>query len=230
MNVPTRVLKTGMTGSDVAAMHVGLRQLGFTIPDEEARAMKYGRGTHHAVAQFQALRGLQPTGTIDASTASEIVAAVAEATHVVRGSVLSPVSASVGTLDVRIVDKNVGGDVLLVETITDARGAYSTTAIIPLDALLKRHKTRPDLQARISRGDKLLAVSAVAYDAPPNVTLDVELPPDAVLASEYETLTANLAGAFGGPLADLEENDRRQDITYLARKTGSDARAVAMLA
>jgi peptidoglycan hydrolase-like protein with peptidoglycan-binding domain len=219
-----------MSGADVAETQNALQQLGFKIPAANQRASKYGKGTHNAVAQFQAARGLQPTGTIDAVTAAALSAAVAEATYVVTGTVSSPTSASVGGLDVQIVDKNVGGDAQLIATKTDARGAYAATAVIPLGVLLKRLKTRPDLQARVSSSTTFLAASDVAYNAPPSATLDVALPADATLPSEYETLTATLAAAYAGPLGALQENAQRQDITYLANKTGWDARAVALAA
>jgi len=121
---------------------------------------------------------------------------------------------------VQVVDKNVGGDVPVAATTADARGAYTATAIIARDALLKRRKTRPDLQARVSLGPAFLAASDVVYDAPSTVLLDVELPPDAALPSEYDTLAAAVAASYAGSLGALQENDKRQDITYLANKTG----------
>ena len=77
----------------------------------------------------------------------------------------------------------------------------------------------------------MLASSAVVYSAPPVVTLDVTLPAGARgLPSEYEVLTANLAAAYPGSLGALQEGNGRHDITYLANKTGWDARAVALAA
>lgn len=51
---------------------------------------------------------------------------------------------------------------------------------------------------------------------------------DATLASEHQTLMRDLTTQFKGNLRDLQESDNRQDITYLANKTGWDARAVAI--
>src|SRR5262249_53919216 len=50
------------------------------------------------------------------------------------------------------------------------------------------------------------------------------------LQSEVEVLKAAIAGQYKGNLRDLKENDDEQDITYLANKTGWDARAVALAA
>src|SRR5438128_2170235 len=125
MPLPTRVLSVGASGNDVAAMHDLLSKLGFSIPATDRRATKYGKGTQRAVAQFQAAHGLEATGTIDAATASALVNAVAEVTYAVSGTVSCRTSASVRGLSVRIVDKNVGGDVPFAATTTDARGAYT---------------------------------------------------------------------------------------------------------
>ena len=43
-------------------------------------------------------------------------------------------------------------------------------------------------------------------------------------------MTSALSGHFPGSLRDLKETTDRQDITYLANKTGWDARAVALAA
>ena len=83
---------------------------------------------------------------------------------------------------------------------------------------------------RVLVGETFLAASEVRYDATPNETLDVRLPPNDIraLPSEYETLTSAIAVNYVGRLGALQEDGERRDITYLANKTGWDARAVAM--
>jgi Neuraminidase-like domain len=149
-------------------------------------------------------------------------------TYAVEGQVIAPGRAGIGGLFAEIVDRDVGRDVRLGQTLTDERGRYRVTFASPA-------KERPDLQARIWTRDgddgMLLGESAVRYDASPYEVLDVELGPDATgLASEYEVLARALRSGFEGRLADLEESSQRQDVTYLAHKTGWDARAVAMAA
>ncbi len=148
----------------------------------------------------------------------------------VQGKVSSRVSASVGGLRVVVVDKGVGGDVQLAEAVTDDRGAYRVT--FPDSAVLQRGKAQPDIQARVFTGEVLLSASDVHYNASRHETLNVLLQDEAVvnLKSEHEVLTSALAGQFKGKLADLKETDEQQDITYLANKTGWDARAVALTA
>jgi peptidoglycan hydrolase-like protein with peptidoglycan-binding domain len=149
--------------------------------------------------------------------------------YTVIGAVTSPDRAGVGSLLVQVVDKNVGPDVLLAETTTDDSGRYK--ARFTAESLLSRKKTQPDLQARVYAGQTFLAASDVHYNVTTNETLNVNLPANlTALPSEYETLTGALAAHYAGSLGALQETSDRQDITYLANKTGWDARAVALAA
>jgi hypothetical protein len=150
----------------------------------------------------------------------------------VGGTVHSMALPGIGGLTVRLVDKNVGGDEVLASAATNSDGSYTFSPLkISPSYLAEHHKATPDLQVQVLAGDTILAASPVRYSAPLDVRLDVLLPASASgLPSEYETLIANLAATFPGRLADLQENASRQDITYLANKTGWDARAVALAA
>lgn len=147
--------------------------------------------------------------------------------YVVTGVVSSPSSAAVGNISVKLVDKNVGGDVELAAGTTDAGGHFAFAVSIPETVLTERHKTSPDLQVQAQLG-AFTALSIVRYNATPDEELDVTLPDSAPLVSEFESLTADLTALSAIPLTDLEESASRQDITYLANKSGWDARAVAM--
>ncbi len=151
-------------------------------------------------------------------------------TYQVVGQVASRFSAGVGGLRVLIVDKGVGADVQLAEAVTSADGAYQATFTDA--AFSKRGKSNPDFQAQVLAGDKLLGASDVRYNASNNETLNVLLDDKATTAlqPEYETLVGALSGHFKGKLGGLKETDDQQDITYLANKTGWDARAVALAA
>ena len=152
--------------------------------------------------------------------------------YTVAGAVVSPVLPGIGGLEVQLVDKNVGGEQVLASTRTGIDGAYAFAPVTIDQAYLEEHhKQWPDLQVHVSGTSGVLASSVVAYSSPPSVTLDVTLPASATgLPSEYEILTANLTAAYAGSLGALQESDGRQDITYLANKTGWDARAVALAA
>jgi pSer/pThr/pTyr-binding forkhead associated (FHA) protein len=154
--------------------------------------------------------------------------AVDATTYTVSGSVSG--TPAVGGLTLRLVDKNVGGDVPLVTGTTGQRGGFVLSATIPVEILAARHKSAPDLQVQVMLNGGVAASSAVRYSAPASITLDVVIPAGTRgLASEYEALTGYLTALYPGSLAGLEENEERQDITYLAAKSGWDARAVAMV-
>lgn len=154
--------------------------------------------------------------------------------YTVSGTVSSPDRAGVGGLRVLIVDKNVGQaqDVTLVETTTIAGGHYR--AGFTDDSLRERGKAQPDLQAQVYIGTTLLKASDIRYNAYTvtlHETLDVLLPANSsALPSEYETLLGAIAAQYKGKLSELKETESQQDITYLANKTGWDARAVALAA
>ena len=148
---------------------------------------------------------------------------------VVSGAVISPDNAAPSGLPARLVDKNAGPDVVLAQGVTGTAGEYTFQVQVPVKFLLERHKTRPDLQVQVLRGDTVAGGSAVWYNASGQKTLDVILPPGlSWLPSEYETLTADIARFYTGPLGGLREDGERQDVTYLAGKSGWDARAIAM--
>jgi GH18 family chitinase len=151
--------------------------------------------------------------------------------YVVTGRVSSPDSAAVSGLQVQLVDKVVGADVPLAAAATDASGQYRVSVAISDTTLRQRQKTQPDLQVRVSAASTFLAASAVRYNASVAEVLDVVLPAGLLaLPSEHETLAASLAGHYAGTLATLQETAQQQDITYLANKSGWDARAVALAA
>lgn len=197
----------------------------------------YGDTTAELVRRFQRSRELRASGAVDESTAGalnhlleELGALRSVRAYQVHGRVASRVSASVGGLRVVVVDKHVGEDLVLADATTDARGNYQVS--FSQADLGGRGKEKPDLQARVFSGKQFLAASEVRYDASPqetlNVLLDEKTSPD--LPSEYEALTAALSIHYKGNLGELQETDERQDVTYLANKSGWDARAVALAA
>jgi hypothetical protein len=229
-----RNLTQGLTGPDVATLHAQLSELGYTVPATEAQANQFGAGTLAAVEQAQAAAGLTANGAVDAATASALDVLIRASTFAVSGHVASMVSAGTAGLSVQLVDKNVGGDIVLATATTGVAGAYSFSVVIGASTLRLRFKTAPDLQTQVIEPGSgttptIIAVSAVAISATSPLALDIALPANAPgLPSEYETLSASLARIYTGKLADLKENDTTQDVTYLGAKSGWDARAVAM--
>jgi hypothetical protein len=231
-----RNLEQGQTGMGVAALHEDLVILGYEVSAQERDESRFGGATFVAVRAFQTEYELEATGKVDEGTAKALVTAVAKTTWTVSGLVSNPGVASVASLVVDIVDKNVGGDDPVACGETDASGSYQVSATISPAILRQRHKTSPDLQARVSARTAdgtltFLAASGIAYDAAKSVTLDVALPAGSPgLPSEFETLAAALNQVYPGDLSKLQETAQRQDISLLAARTGFDARAVAMVA
>lgn len=151
--------------------------------------------------------------------------------YVVSGRVYARQRAGVNGLNVFVVDKNAGPDVALARGVTDERAAYSLRySIAPL---VRKGKSAPDIQVQVRAADgTLLGESVVRYNASASETLDITLTEagEAHLPSEHETLLAALGAHYTGSLADLQEGNGRSDITYLANKSGWDARAVALAA
>jgi peptidoglycan hydrolase-like protein with peptidoglycan-binding domain len=233
MNIQGRNLQQGLTGDDVRLLHTELVLLNLAIPDNERQAALFGPVTARVIQELQKKHNFPITGIVDAVTAKAInsdVDALHPPTSTVSGRVYSTQRAGVGGLRLQVVDKNAGPDVLLAEGTTSERGAYSINYSTAM--LVQQSKSAPDLQVRALAGNTQLGASEVRYGASPNETLDIVVPDSsaAALASEHETLTGAIAAHFTGKLADVQESDQRSDITYLANKTGWDARAVALAA
>jgi hypothetical protein len=157
-------------------------------------------------------------------------------TYQVNGKIVSSNSASVGNLKVVIVDKNVGGDVQLVATNTDDSGNY-TISFIYYNPAAAVKKSQPDLQAKVFVADNpaaiaLIGTSDIHYNATNSETLNIGLPDTVttLLQSEHDTLQTAINLYYTGKLGDLKEDDTQQDISFLANKTGWDARAITMSA
>jgi peptidoglycan hydrolase-like protein with peptidoglycan-binding domain len=66
------ILKLGMNGDPVSALHKALNQLGFSVPSSEVGQATFGAGTQDAVRKVQTRLGLQPTGEVDTKLAAEL--------------------------------------------------------------------------------------------------------------------------------------------------------------
>ncbi len=251
----TPPLKSGDRGPTVGNLQEGLMFLlenGLAQSREERRqltellrtelqGLAYSNGTVRTISLLQERNQLQVTGSVDVITAEFINKLLKElgafetrletSAFVIDGKVVSK-RAGVEGLRVVIVDRNVGEatSTSVAETTTRDDGNYQTTFVIP--EVSRSGKDQPDLQARVFAGEIFLGESKVQYNATHHETLNVFLTAKATLAlpSELETLTSSVSRYFNGNLRDLQESDQRQDVTYLANKTGWDARAVALAA
>lgn len=174
---------------------------------------------------------IRPGDVYDAPAPHDVIAGNgggAVALYTVTGVITSPDSAAVGGFAVQLVDKNVGGDVVIAQAQADQRGEFTVRAEINPASLRERHKVRPDLQVQALQDKQVVARSVVRYNATASESLDVALPAGLTLPSEYETLRGALSALYSGPLAQVRETEQQQDITFLANKSGWDGRAIAM--
>jgi hypothetical protein len=242
--VATRPVSEGMRGNRVAALHEDLSALGFPIEADERSSRLFGASTLEAVRRFQADHQLKESGAVDSETADAIRAAVGgpgpagpsgdgAGPGTISGSVATSALTSVPGAAVAVFAVGLGREQQVADAVTDSEGTY--TAEYDRGALATGRQL-PDLQVRASLGETEIGSSEVLYNAPREATLDVIVSPDAVLRGDEHTrivgdLTPHIEAAPDRErLRDLEESAERRDITYLANKTGWDARAVAMAA
>ncbi|GHJ47905.1 hypothetical protein Cs7R123_52470 [Catellatospora sp. TT07R-123] len=121
----------------------------------------------------------------------------------------------------------VGRDTVLAEAATDRRGDYTAGFELPL-----RSGDAPDVLVRVlpAKGETVLGASEVRYNIAAELRVDVTVAAAALgRADEHARLTGVLRTHLDGlDLSELREDDERTDLTYLANKTGWDARLVAM--
>ncbi len=215
----------------------------------EQKKRYYGKTTKWLVAILQYHLHLPSTGEVDKATADAINALMEEwgllenggeekKKFTVSGRVVNHELLGVEGLHVRAVDKNIEKDLPLGETKTGERGTYE---ILYSPNKIRKGKKKPDIQVQALDGKgKILAVSNVRYNAGPRESgLDVVIPAEKMPSPpEFVELLEKLAPQLGvhdqnqlkEKLAKLKEDEERQDITYLANKTGWDARMVAITA
>lgn len=147
----------------------------------------------------------------------------------IKGKVLKANRQAAPGLIVRAFDKNIGKDIPLGKQVKTGRGGdYKIEYAL---GELPRRKKQPDIYVNVlDESGKAIGQSAVKYNAPANVKINVLLTPQSLPdEDEYSKVKKELQGFLNGAsLADLEENEERQDITYIANKSGWDARIIAM--
>lgn len=228
-----RNLSIGMEGEDVKLLHDELERLGYRIPSEEKIKKYFGHGTRDNVIEFQNKHRLDTTGIVSEATVGKLGEARKEESQLkVSGKVVTNVGVAARGLKVLAIDKNPGKEIVLGETITDSSGTY--TILYKKEALQKREKQKADIEIKIIdpvEESKIYGTSSVHFDADKDEEINLILQVESVeKRSEYFWITSDLQLKIKeGSFKDLQENKDRQDISYLANKTGWDARLVAMV-
>jgi peptidoglycan hydrolase-like protein with peptidoglycan-binding domain len=225
-------LSINTKGEEVRVLHDALLQSGYQIPADEQNTTTFGNGTRSAILDFQLKNGLVATGIADEATLGKLGALGREQNlRKIAGEVITSAgTGAIGLLAVA-VDKGLGKETALGSAITDSQGYYSIS--YGVEDLKKIGKQKADIEIRIvDKADQstVYGKSSVHYNVDGDTVISIILDRASVnKSSEYSRLTAALNQHRGDMmLKDLQENEKRQDISYLANKAGWDARLVAM--
>jgi DNA-binding transcriptional MerR regulator len=204
----------------------------------ERKEKKYSAITKGLVGNFQNNNTLKPTGVVDKATATllnEILRELGlldnsddEQKWKIRGRIISHEYRGLEDYRVQLLDKNVDTAAQLDESKSGKGGTYQ---FILLSSSL--NKKNPDIQVQVVDGNNnVLGTSKVHYNISSDITgLDVFIAKDMVVQlAEYQQLLGALSTHLDKPISELKEDDQHQDITYLANKSGWDARMIAMIA
>ncbi|MBA4185610.1 MAG: peptidoglycan-binding protein [Acidobacteria bacterium] len=227
MKLQDRNLSINLDGADVALLQRELRQINFTIPDDEARRSFFGRETLQAVQEFQKQHQLEPSGVVDEQTAAAINAEVdAQAPRVVRGTVTNGDGRPVADVIVRAFDKDLRSEELLGQVTTRKDGRYEIK--YTAQQFARAEKNSADLIVRVlNREEKVLLATDIIFNAEPLETIDLILDNLSDGVSEYERYLGEIRSIRDeAVLTSLNE----EDVRFIAGETGINELHVAYLA
>ena len=231
-----RDLSLQMKVSEVGLLHDALQKLGYgdEISKEEKEEKYVGPTTRGAVLKFQAANKLEETGIVDQATLSKIHELVLAASPLqVTGTIVTDLGAPAKGITVIAVDKGFKNDIELGTAITDEFGHYAIE--YKREALEERGKQNGDIEIRVvdpADSTKTLGTSSIHIEAGQNEVINLAIEGRRLTEpTEFSQIVADLmAQVKTGGLKDLQENKERQEVSYLASKTGWDARLVAFAA
>jgi hypothetical protein len=242
-------LTQGTQGPDVARLHDALAAAGFEIADTERAARQFGATTAEAVRRVQTLTGLEPTGVVDDKTWAAGVGVVekmmprpgqaGQLTRVGDSSQGFVVSGLVSDKDGNPLPKTtvIAYDVALRTRKelgrgqTGADGRYSISYSGPA---FQHDSTRAaDLQVQVlDAAGAVLFSSDVVFHAPQQAVIDVPLGgPSLGQPSEFTRVHGTVTRSLGtlSP-ADITEDAKSRDLTFLAGETSLAKARVALYA
>lgn len=227
MKLRGRDLTTETSGADVALLQRELRQLNFTIPDDEAERSFFGPDTLKAVQEFQRQRTLKVDGLVGELTVAAINDELAvRKPRVVRGTVTHDGGAPAPGLSVLAFDRDLRHEEPLGHATTSADGSYEIS--YTARQFRRAEKDSADLVVRVMGRDnrRVLLSSEVIFNAAPVEIVDFILDEGGTRISEFERYLAELRPLLGDvQLSALDE----RDITFLEGETGIDGLHLAYL-
>lgn len=169
MKLQGRNLKEGLEGADVALLQSELRQIGYAVPEGEAKAQSFGPGTTEAVRSFQKSHQLEETGEVDSITAGrmtlEFAAPIEGAPHAtVQGTVLWADRRPLVGGTVTIARRDIAGETRVGTCVTTSAGTYSQSYRV--DAKLDTPPASLKLEAVDGSSGSIVARTEVAETLP----------------------------------------------------------------
>ena len=163
------------------------------------------------LVQVQADEPVVPEPPADTTTPYEVAGTVQLATE-----------APAAGFTVRAFDRDLRSEQLLGETVTDGKGKYS---INYTSQQFKRvDKEQADLVVKVvdALGQVIYTptLEQITFNAPPQATVDITLPPIPATGNEFEMMLQTLVPLLEDvAIAELQETEEHQDITFLSRET-----------
>lgn len=243
MSIVSMISSIGTSDPElVNILHQALSNLGFQIADEERSKSVAGRTTSLAIRSIERAAGLQvdERAVVSASTAVEInrrLAAVGAIhgpaggpaeTLQVTGSVKGSDGVPMAGFTVQAFDQDLRERQLLGSATTDRSGEYAIA--YRSDQFARAEKGYADIVVEVMApgGRKPLYESDILFNAPSRLVHDVRLlarGPDL-----YQRLLAAIHPLLEGQrvdLAEIDENERFRDVTFLTGETGFEAAEIA---
>ncbi|SFN35978.1 virulence plasmid A protein [Nitrosospira briensis] len=248
-------LKSQMEGADVEDLQAALRRFlnkGLILKeDPEARRelstklilaqaeQKFDEATSKLVRRFQEEHGLEVSGVVDEPTANAMNRLLdelgdsqdgqgGEATRSVGGTVRFFDGFPAADIIVVAVDRDLRNEEFLGQSKTDRQGNYQIQYSESQFRTAEKRNADLVVKALAPSGAELVA-SPILFNAPPAATVDLTIPAEATeLPTLIERIECTLKPLLGGvTVAELEEDEKHQDISFLSGETGFEKKDLA---
>lgn len=215
MPIPSTPLRRGDRGAAVADLHRTLEAMDRAVEPRERATSTFGAATEELLRELQGQSGIAVTGVFDDATRAVMEAALADTGPcVVYGTLTDADGLPIEGATVLVVDVDLLRDEVLGRTTSDVTGGYEVR--YSASDFARAEKESADVLVRAVRGDDAVAESAVTYNAPPELRIDLTstgrfAPP------ELERLDRELEPLLdGGSRDDLGPTQ----VQFLAGETG----------
>ena len=229
MKLQGRNLILGMQGNDVRELQRDLARLGFDILSQEVTGGRFGETTRTAVQLLHGQNGGRSDGVVDIKTVDAINDKLGDLSRVVRGNLRRADGKPLARAKVIAFDKDLRTETQLGEARSDADGYFEISYMFRAPG-----KVAPNLVVKgfaSARNTKPVAVSAVMFDANPEVIINLVAGETEYRGpSEFERLMTDIAPIVERQhlkVAELLEDDETRDVSFLSGQTRHTADRIA---